>query len=548
MSGSALTGAAMPDSIMADAARAEAAAARLVLSSAASHAPVERARSLAVPAAWCLVLAVLMLPLLLFERPHLQDFANHLSRVEITLAMADPAIARNYEPVPLRPGNAAFDVVVRALAPVMPLEAGARLFVIVSLLLMASGALALRLALGGRWDAVALASLPFLYSGSFSYGFLPYLFGVGVALHAMALWTWAGSRHWALRLALAPLPMLLVSIHIYALAIFALFAAAETWQRLDGAAAWRSPAFWLKAVRDGMVGLPALILLAGFGEGGTTIGSGRLEWTLAKPIFPIWVLGYGPWWTTLMSAAAWLSAVWPAVRARAWTIDPRAKAAALAMFAAFLVLPTRLGELYSVDWRILTPALLVALAGLRVDPAVAEAGRRRVLLAIPALAAAMAASLCWLWLPAEAARREVLAITEGLPPGSRLFWGISDPPTSLWVASSAYGIYHAASHAAATRRILVSSTFAIPGQHPLRLRDPALRGLRHLSHVDLHEARKLFAEDGLRVPDIAALFDHILLYGPAGPDEAALLPLDRMRLVRTLGLFRLYKLEPAGRG
>lgn len=505
----------------------------------------EDTRSLGASLVWCLCLAFLLAPFLIFERPGLQDFANHLSRVEITLAMADPAIARGYEALPLKPGNAAFDAFVLTLSPYISPLAGARLFIVLSLMLMATGALALRRAFGLRCDAVAAASLLFLYSGSLSYGLLPYLMGLGLALHTMALWVWAGRGHWALRLALAPVVMLLVTVHFYVFAVFALFAAAETWERLDGWNRWREPAFWAGVVRDGLVGVPALVLFFAAGEGTAIEGTGVLEWaTLSKPISLIWTLGYGPWWLVLptFGALAWL--VGPFVKSRAIAIDPRARTAVLTMAAAFMLLPTRIGELYCVDWRILTPMALVGLAGVSIPSGgFGEAGRR-LARGLPVLSGAMAAALCLLWLPSVQAREDVLAITADLPPSTSLFWGMANPWTAIWVSSASNGIYHVASNVAVPRRLVVSSTFAIPGQHPLRLRDPALRRLHHLAHVDLGGASKAFATDGLTVPQVAVQFDYVLVYGAPSWRDARLLPMERMRLVRSLGGFRLFKVEP----
>lgn len=502
-------------------------------------------RSLGATLIWCLCFAFLLAPFLIFERPGLQDFANHLSRVEITLAMADPAIAAGYEALPLKPGNAAFDAFVLALSPYLSPLTGARLFVVLALVLMATGTLALRRAFGLRCDAVAAASLLFLYSGSLSYGLLPYLMGLGLALHAMALWVWVGRGHWALRLALAPVAMLLITFHLYVFAVFALFAAAETWERLDGSNRWREPAFWLAVARDGLVGVPAIILFFAVGEGTAIEGTGAIEWaTFVKPISLIWALGYGPWWLVLptFAALAWLA--WPLVGSSAVSIDARARAAALAMAAAFLLLPTRIGELYCVDWRILTPMILVGLAGVSISREVLDGAGRRLARGLPILAGAMASVLSLLWLPSVQAREDVLAITAGLPPATRLFWGIANPWTAIWTSSASNGVYHVASNAAVPRRIVVSSTFAIPGQHPLRLRDPALRQLHHLAHVDLGGASKAFAADGLTVPQVAAMFDYVLVYGAPSWRDAQLLPMDRMRLVRSRGGFRLFKVEP----
>lgn len=499
-------------------------------------------------AAWCLGLMILLAPLFLFSRPHLQDYPNHLSRVEIMRLAGDTALSSHYEILPLRPGNAAFDAFVLAAAQVMTPESGGRLFVLLALVLTATGAWALRRALGGPNDVILLATLPFLYSASFTIGLLPHLIGIAVALHAMALWVLAGRWPWWLRLPVGALSaMLLATLHLYAFGTFALFVVAEAVTRLGAGYSWRRPAFWLHLAGEGMIGLPALIMLASTAGTSDLVGSAALDWSLDKPLRLLWLFGYGPWWVAILTAGFWLAAVSPLMRRGNLIIDPTAKLAAWLMFAAFVLLPRRAGELYEIDWRALTPAVLVALAGTRYAlPAPAKI-ERRILAGLMALMLAMAATLSWLWRSAEAAQADLIAVTEGLKPGSTLFWGMSDPATMDWVGASAPGIYHIASNAVAARHVMVSTTFAIPGQHPVRLRDPYLRKLHYLSAVHLAYAMHQYGLEGIQLADVAARFDHILLYGPAGPKEPLMLPLDRMHLVRTVGAFRLYAVDRSQR-
>lgn len=506
------------------------------------------ARSPPVLAAWCLGLMILLSPLFLFSRPHLQDYPNHLSRVEIMRLAGDPALASHYEILPLRPGNAAFDAFVLAAAQVMTPENGGRLFVVLALVLTATGAWALRRALGGPNDVVLLATLPFLYSASFTIGLLPHLIGIAVALHAMALWVLAGRWPWWLRLPAGALSaMLLATLHLYAFGTFALFVIAEAVTRLGAEHSWRRPDFWLRLAGEGFIGLPALIMLASTAGTSDLVGSAALDWALDKPLRLLWVFGYGPWWVALLTAGFWLAAVSPLLHRGNLIIDPRAKLAAWLMVAAFVLLPRRAGELYEIDWRALTPAVLVALAGTRFAVPAPAKIERRIMAGLMVLMLAMAATLTWLWRPAEATQADLMAVTEGLQPGSTLFWGISDPATMDWVGSSAPGIYHIASDAVAARHVMVSTTFAIPGQHPVRLRDPYLRKLHYLSAVHLAYAMHQYSLEEIRLADVAGRFDHILLYGPAGPKEPLMMPLARMHLVRTVGAFRLYAVDHSQR-
>lgn len=501
-------------------------------------------RGLASAWSWCAGLALLLLPLLLFDRPYLQDFANHLSRVELTLAIDDPVIAANYEVLPLRPGNAAFDFFVRTLSAVMaPVQAG-KLFVILSLVLIGTGALALRRSFGLPIDLPAIAALPFLYSASFSFGFLTYLMGMGLALHAMALWVWTGRGPPVLRVLCVPAAILLATVHFYSLGIFAIFAAAESWWRLGGATRWRSPGFWLRGLADGLVFVPSLAVLVFFGESAELSKTAAIKWSFGKPIdLLIAGMGFGPWWMSLLALGSWSAILVAALRDAAIRIDPRAALAGGAMLVAFVLLPQRLGDLWSVDWRILNCAVFVLLAGVTID----RTARARVNLAVAqilVLLAVMAAALTSLWMPAVAARRDVLALTEAIPPGSRLFWVVTNGATNHRLQSRDYGIYHVASNVAAPRRLLVSTTFTLPGQHPLRFRDPVLRSVGNLSMLGARDLEEnLPGRRSPRLDDIVTRFDYVLLYGPPAIDDVIYLPLGRMKPVATRGGLRLYAID-----
>jgi len=487
-----------------------------------------------------------MAPLVLFDRPYLQDFANHLSRVEIALAIADPALASVYERLPLRPGNAAFDAVVLVLAPWIGALEAARLFLLAGMVAIATGSLMLRRAFNLPLDHVAVAALPFLYSASFAYGFMAYLLGLGLALHAMALWVRAARWNPATRLVFVPIAAMLIAIHYYAFAIFAIFAAAETLHRLDFGRSWRRLDSWVHAALSASVFVPALLWLLLAGDTGRAAGPLVMDWNLEKPLEILTSpMGFGSWYMGVGALAAWVAIMGPAMMAGGVAIDRRAAIPAAALGVTFLLLPHRFGDLYVVDTRILSATILVLLAGICLGPATDAIGRRLAASFI-ALASVMALALSWLWLPAVKARQDVLDITAGLPAGSRLFWSVPDRRTASWVSSAGYGLFHAASHAAAPRRLLVSTTFALPNQHPLRFSDPALRGLGNLSTLSAHELhRTLVQERGLTLQGVMLHFDYALLFGPASVDEPQMLPVGRMRLMAEQGGFRLFAIQRA---
>src|SRR5260221_451170 len=128
-------------------------------------------------------------PVLMCDTLPLFDYPNHLARMHILADLArSPDLQRFYEiawrPVP----DLAMDAIVPMLAQVMPLDWAAKAFVLLTLLLLVGGAAALHRTLFGVWSAWPCLAFLLLYSRILLWGFLNYLFGLGLGLCALALW------------------------------------------------------------------------------------------------------------------------------------------------------------------------------------------------------------------------------------------------------------------------------------------------------------------------------------------------------------------------
>ena len=148
-------------------------------------APSFRQAALAFAAAY----AVCAMPLLLVRNPPLHDYMFHIARIHIlTHWQASPGLQAHYVVGSFLLPNVAFDVAAVLLAHVMPLELAGRVFIGLTLALQLSGCMALYRTLQGRHGLWPLAAGLFLYNWIFLFGFLNYLFGVGVLLWATAIW------------------------------------------------------------------------------------------------------------------------------------------------------------------------------------------------------------------------------------------------------------------------------------------------------------------------------------------------------------------------
>src|SRR5438876_229590 len=149
---------------------------------------------------------VAAIPILAVETLPLLDYPNHLARMRILADQDRSAILRQYYALDWRPiPNLAMDLIVPPLARIMPLAAAGKVFILAIFLLIAGGAALLHRVLFGRWSAWSLLAFLLLYNRILLWGFLNFLFGVGLVLVATALWIGLRDRSARLRLPLAAL-------------------------------------------------------------------------------------------------------------------------------------------------------------------------------------------------------------------------------------------------------------------------------------------------------------------------------------------------------
>src|SRR4029077_17543117 len=119
--------------------------------------------------------------------------------------------------------NLAGDIIVPPLARIMPLELAGKLFLVATFALMLGGAIWLNRIATGDWRLWPLLAAAFLYNRSLLWGFINYLFGLGIALCGAALWLqFETARAWVRVAASSVVAMLVFFSHIAAFGVYAL--------------------------------------------------------------------------------------------------------------------------------------------------------------------------------------------------------------------------------------------------------------------------------------------------------------------------------------
>src|SRR5471032_1448407 len=180
---------------------------------------------------------LLSIPIWTHPLPPLSDYINHLARMQVIATLStNPLLANfyeiNWQVIP----NLTMDLIVPQLARFMNVYLAGQIFMVAMFALIISGTLALNRALIGRWSVLPLFAFPLLYNYIFLVGLMNYIFGIGVALWALAGWVAVRDRVWPIRLTLATaFVLILFFCHLCALSIYGIgilsFEILRLWER-----------------------------------------------------------------------------------------------------------------------------------------------------------------------------------------------------------------------------------------------------------------------------------------------------------------------------
>lgn len=410
-------------------------------------------------------------PLFLCDVLPLFDYPNHLARMYLLAHLsATPALQQFYavawHPLP----NLAMDALVPPLLGFVPLELAGRLFVALVFLLMAGGAAALHRVLHARWSAWPCLAFLLLYNRILLWGFLNYLFGVGLALCALAGWIALDRRPAWLRLAAGLVfATLLFFAHLMAFGIYGLLVAGYElgyWRRerwtLGGAAA--------RLVVAGLPFVPAMALLLLGQPGGEGGGiSFTAPWRKLDLLFSVFDTYNRPFDVACFAVA--VLGLGGAFVKRWVRLAPALALPLALLFVAYLVMPSQLMTASGADRRLPVVLALLLVAGTRwVSPA--PHLRRWFLGAGLVLLLLRLGEIAVVWHGSDHEYRTLLAGLDLVPPGSRI--AVAYPDTA--VNAVATPLVHLPTLVIARRDAFVPTLFAYPTQQPIVLR-PAWRAL-----------------------------------------------------------------------
>ncbi|MGY3031312.1 hypothetical protein ACVIIV_000482 [Bradyrhizobium sp. USDA 4354] len=417
--------------------------------------------------------AVSFLPVLLTPIPAMVDYPNHLARMYVLSQNGTPDANPHYEVAWAFYPNLGMDLLVPQMARLMSVESATRLFLLLSQLLIVTGALLLEWVRKGRVDLAGFAALAFLYCLPFSWGFVNFEFGLGLALWGIAVYLMLAEGPWPLRFAanLIFVAALYVA-HFFSLGIYgATLGLFELSRIRQGRVAYP-----VAAARLGALALPALALLAIMHVTAGSIGSEGNSWFVAfKPIWPLRIMnGYNLTIAAITGLALMISLLF-AARRGVVRLEPAGIWLAIGFALLYLVIPSKLFGTSFVDLRMIPAAALIlpAFCSLSLP---GRAWRMAALAAISGITLLNLAVVLAVWLPYRTDYAAIIASFQKIDRGSRVLVGSTgdngDPP---FADLTSYPMYYAPTLAVHYANAFVPNLFTEAGKQPVRPREDVRR-------------------------------------------------------------------------
>jgi hypothetical protein len=414
------------------------------------------------------LVAVATIPILTHPLPPLTDYINHLARTYVVNAIqTDPNLAKFYQIEWQVIPNLMIDLIVPALHRFMDIYTAGEVFTILSFTVIVSGVLALHRVLFGRWSILPLFAVPFLYNGVFLVGVMNYVFGIGLALWALAAWIALRERDLRLRLAVSTLFVValffchLFAAGLYGVALFA-FELHRLWQRR----AQPMRPLLIDFLATGAPFIAVIVLLFS----GPTVGIHEWppHWQLDGKLYGL-TLTVGVYY---QEAAIFVFALLVAACAWAWyrgvlRIHPVGLLILAVGFVVFAAMPRSIFGAHLADQRLPIAVLFMFVACIDVRLRSGFA-RGAVVGVLVALVAARVLEVQVVWDQLEYRTQDFLNSVRMMERGPRILV-VRDYDGDTGAISDS-DLVHAASLATIERSALVTTAFTVKGKHILQVR------------------------------------------------------------------------------
>ncbi len=406
-------------------------------------------------------LLIAAIPLLTHPLPPLEDYANHVSRMQV---LADhgrnPNLAKYYEIEWEMLPNLMMDLVVPYIARFVNVYLASQLFTLVIFFLIMSGTFALNRALFKRWSMLPLVAFPLLYNYIFLIGVMNYFFGIGLALWGLALWIMLRNRPWPARYVISALfAVALYLCHLFAVGVYGLgLLAFEIYFALSvDRSPW--PSRLLKFCCAGLPFLPLIPILVtsstwGHAHDWDWESQGKLDGLLFV------VQTYSDIVAFSLTVIVAIAAAW-AVRNKMLRAHPLLMLLLIVGGLVYAALPRMLFASYLADQRLPIAIAFMTVACFRVEFK-SEYVRRLFLIVSLGLLGARVAEVDIAWQNSAPATLEMRESLKKIQKGSKVLVAYADSNMPNEVEH--LGLVHAVSLAIIERQALITTAFTTKGK------------------------------------------------------------------------------------
>ncbi len=437
------------------------------------HAGIAKAGVLATPISTSRLLAPVFLilffaavtPVFSVQVPPLADYINHLARMYVlTNFEHDHLLGKFYgvkwEVIP----NLIMDLVVPVMTRYMNIYLAGQMFVVLVMALLITGGFAVHYAVHRRWSPWPLVGFLFLYNNIMLFGFMNYLFGLGVALWGLASWIMLRGYSSLLRgLVSGSFVLVLFTCHLFDVGVYGMgLLSYEAWRLRD---LGRLPARD-RMIKDGLVFILPFLPILPLMMVSPTIGlatenywdsTGKLDglYYVFQNYSDLFDLTLA---TTLIGATIW------AARSRIITLHPAGWILLGVGIAVYMAMPRMFFSSWFADQR-LPIALVFLMIGFVTFKDDNRWGRYFLYIFVLGVACARFASVFLVWQQIDHAYADFRQSVGMISPGSTILVANADEPTG----SDAFNmpLTHAACIAMIERSSLVSTAFSVPGKQIL---------------------------------------------------------------------------------
>jgi len=496
---------------------------------------------------------LLILPVWLASLPAMPDFPAHLATFYLLAGGAkDPHIAQFYRVEWAFVPNLAAEIIVPALARIMPLMAATKLFLSAVVAMWVVGPAAIHKALYGRIGAAPLAAGFFAYNANFMWGFFNYCFGTGLSFLILAAWIASDGKRGPLHLAgFALLVTAVYFCHLFAVATLLVMITCYELEELWG----ERPLSAIKVVARGIpvaaIFFPAFLAFVFLKPHGADSGhlefnllgtlddraSAAIQFTFDRPAYLLFVglflfFTIGLYWKTV-------------------TVHPRMRLLLALLAAAVLFTPEWAMGGWGVDLRL--PAVLGALAFAACEFRLKERTTEAFAAAVMLLIAYQSATLAGNWGYYSRQFSEFRSAIGKVPPGSKLVTVLDGDAMGL---ASDQPYWHMAEYAIIDRGDFTPLLFTTKGQHVVQLQPAVTRiaasTAQQGSPPDIDELDDIEAGNIHDDPDIKNVFPYLIGF-QCHFDFAVVIhsggtqsrPPDMLRRIHAGSFFSLYRILPS---